>query len=203
MSLDYLVTAFIVVIIPGTGVIYTLAVGLSRGALASVFAAAGCTVGAMPHVLTAILGLSALMHTSAVAFQIIKYAGAAYLLYMAWSILRDRGALDVRPDQDAKPMLKVASTGALINILNPKLSIFFLAFLPQFVPADATYPIQSMLFLSSIFLALTFGVFVCYGMFAAHIRHRLLSAPSAMKWMRRSFATVFVALGVKLARETI
>lgn len=203
MSFEFLITAFIVVIIPGTGVIYTLAVGLARGGTASLFAAAGCTVGGIPHVITAVLGLAALLHTSALAFQLIKYAGAVYLLYMAWSILRERGALDVTPEQDAKPLSRVALTGALINILNPKLSIFFLAFLPQFVPADAVSPIGQMLFLSSIFLLMTFVVFVCYGFFAAHIRHRLLSAPSAMKWMRRSFATMFVGLSVKLARETI
>ncbi len=203
MSVEFLITAFIVVIVPGTGVIYTLAVGLSRGALASAFAAAGCTVGAMPHVLTAIMGLSALMHTSAVAFQIFKYVAAAYLLYMAWSILKDRGALDFSSDQRSKPMLKIATTGALINILNPKLSIFFLAFLPQFVAADATHPLQNMLILSGVFLALTFGVFICYGMFAARIRQQLLSSPASMKWMRRAFAATFVALGAKLAHETI
>lgn len=203
MSLEFLITAFIVVIVPGTGVIYTLAVGLARGGTASIAAAAGCTFGGVPHVLTAILGLAALLHTSAVAFQIVKYAGAAYLLYMAWMILKQRGALEVTPEKTEKSLFRIALTGALINILNPKLSIFFLAFLPQFIPADSNNPIPHMLFLSSIFLAMTFGVFVCYGLFATGIRHRLLGAPAAMKWMRRAFATVFIGLGVKLASETI
>lgn len=203
MSLEFLITAFVVVLIPGTGVIYTLAIGLARGGTASIVAAAGCTLGGVPHVLTAILGLAALLHTSAVAFQAVKYAGAAYLLFMAWRIMNEKGAFDVSPERSEKSLLRVALTGALINILNPKLSIFFLAFLPQFIPENTSNPIPHMLFLSGTFLAMTFGVFVCYGLFAARIRHRLLAAPTAMKWMRRAFATVFLGLGLKLARDSI
>ncbi len=148
MSLEFLITSFIVVVSPGTGVLYTLAAGLSRGSRASVVAAFGCTLGIVPHMAAAILGLAALLHTSAVAFQVFKYLGVAYLLYMAWSTLREGGALRVEKDIDARSAAQVTGHAILINILNPKLSIFFLAFLPQFVSTEETAPLAAMLGLS-------------------------------------------------------
>src|SRR5262249_23755462 len=142
MSIDFLVTSLIVVVSPGTGVLYTLAAGLSRGSRASVVAAFGCTLGIVPHMAAAILGMAALLHTSAVAFQTLKYLGVAYLLYMAWSALREQGALRVENRVDTRSALRVTIDAILINILNPKLSIFFFAFLPQFVAADEAHPIS-------------------------------------------------------------
>ena len=199
MSWEFLVTSFIVVISPGTGVLYTLAAGLSRGGRASIVAAFGCTLGIVPHMAAAILGLAALLHTSALAFQIFKYLGVAYLLYMAWGTLRDRGALHVEKELGARSALRVTITGILINILNPKLSIFFFAFLPQFVSADETRPLPLMLELSAVFMLMTFVVFVGYGLFAASIRDHVISRPRVLTWMRRTFAAAFVGLGVKLA----
>jgi threonine/homoserine/homoserine lactone efflux protein len=199
MDLDFLLTSFIVVVSPGTGVLYTLAAGLARGARASIVAAFGCTLGIVPHMAAAILGVAALLHTSALAFQIFKYAGVAYLLYMAWNTLRERGALSVRQAEGARPALQVTIEAILINILNPKLSIFFLAFLPQFVRTDEAEPLSRMLVLSVIFMAMTFVVFVGYGLFAAAIRDHVISRPRALTWMRRTFAGAFAALGAKLA----
>jgi threonine/homoserine/homoserine lactone efflux protein len=199
MSLEFLITSLIVVASPGTGVLYTLAAGLSRGSRASVVAAFGCTIGIVPHMAAAIMGLAALLHTSALAFQAFKYLGVIYLLYMAWNTLRERGALQVEKEVGAHSALQVAVTGILVNILNPKLSIFFLAFLPQFVGADELHPLSRMLELSSVFMAMTFVVFVGYGLFAAGIRDRVISRPRVLTWMRRSFAAAFVALGAKLA----
>jgi threonine/homoserine/homoserine lactone efflux protein len=199
MSWEFLVTSFIVVIAPGTGVLYTLAAGLSRGGRASVVAAFGCTLGIVPHMAAAILGVAALLHTSAVAFQTFKYLGVAYLLYMAWNTLRERGALKVENEIGARSALRVTVTGILINILNPKLSIFFLAFLPQFVSAAAPHPVAQMIELSIVFMVMTFVVFVGYGLFAASIRDRVISRPRVLTWMRRSFAAAFVGLGIKLA----
>ena len=125
MSVEFLITSFIVIVSPGTGVLYTLAAGLSRGSRASIVAAFGCTLGIVPHLAAAIMGLSALLHTSALAFQTFKYLGVAYLLYMAWSTLRERGALMVEKEIGTQSVLKVTVTAILINILNPKLSIFF------------------------------------------------------------------------------
>jgi threonine/homoserine/homoserine lactone efflux protein len=199
VSLEFLITALIVVISPGTGVLFTLAAGLSRGFRASVIAAFGCTIGIVPHMAAAILGLSALLHTSALAFQVFKYLGVAYLLHMAWSALRERGALKVEDEVGARSALQVTVTAILINILNPKLSIFFLAFLPQFVSPNEAHPLARMLELSGVFMLLTFIVFVGYGLFAAAIRDHVISRPRVLTWMRRTFAGAFLALGAKLA----
>src|SRR6266545_2349862 len=199
VSVEFLLTSFIVIVSPGTGVLYTLAAGLSRGSRASVVAAFGCTLGIVPHLAAAIMGLAALLHTSALAFQIFKYLGVAYLLYMAWSTLQESGVLKVEKDTGARSDLQVTVTAILINILNPKLSIFFLAFLPQFVRADEAQPLAHMLMLSAVFMLMTFVVFVGYGLFAASIRDHVISRPKVLTWMRRAFAGAFAALGAKLA----
>lgn len=199
MGIEFLVTSLIIVASPGTGVLYTLATGLSRGARASVAAAFGCTLGIVPHMAAAIFGLAAILHTSALAFEIFKYAGVAYLLYMAWNALREKGALHVTEDVQPGSALRVSVTAVLINILNPKLSIFFLAFLPQFISLDDPHPVRRMLLLSTVFMAMTLVVFVGYGLFAASVRDRIVSRPQVMNWMRRSFAGAFVLLGVRLA----
>ena len=199
VSIDFLATSLIVVASPGTGVLYTLAAGLARGSRASVVAAFGCTLGIVPHMAAAILGLAAILHTSALAFQSFKYLGVAYLLYMAWNALRERGALRVETQVGARSALQVTVNAVLINILNPKLSIFFFAFLPQFVGADEARPLSRMLVLSGVFMLMTFVVFVAYGHFAAAIRNHVIARPRVLTWMRRAFAGAFVALGAKLA----
>ena len=199
MTIDFLITSLIVIASPGTGVLYTFAAGLSRGARASVVAAFGCTLGIVPHMAAAIMGLAALLHTSALAFQILKYAGVAYLLYMAWNALKETGALKVEKETSTRSAMQVIVSAILINILNPKLSIFFFAFLPQFVSAGEAQPLTRMLELSAVFMGLTFAVFVGYGLFAASIRNHVISRPRVLTWMRRTFAAAFVALGAKLA----
>ena len=199
MSIDFLITTLIIVVSPGTGVLFTLATGLSRGSRASVVAAFGCTLGIVPHMAAAIMGLAALLHTSALAFQTFKYLGVAYLLYMAWMTLKEHGPLKVEKQVSAKSATQVIISAILINILNPKLSIFFFAFLPQFVNADEAQPLLRMSELSGVFMLLTFVVFVGYGLFAAAIRVHVISRPQVLAWMRRTFAAAFVALGAKLA----
>jgi threonine/homoserine/homoserine lactone efflux protein len=199
VSVEFLVTSFIVIVSPGTGVLYTLAAGLSRGSRASVVAAFGCTIGIVPHMVAAVMGLAALLHASALAFQTFKYLGVAYLLYMAWNTLRERGALKVGAEVGTRSAVQVTVTAILINILNPKLSIFFLAFLPQFVSAGELHPLSRMVALSVVFMLMTFVIFVGYGLFAASIRDHVISRPRVLTWMRRTFAGAFVALGAKLA----
>jgi len=199
MSIDFLLTTLIIVVSPGTGVLFTLATGLSRGPRASVVAAFGCTLGIVPHMAAAILGLAALLHTSALAFQTFKYLGVAYLLYMAWMTLKEHGALKVEKEVGARSATQVVVSAVLINILNPKLSIFFFAFLPQFVSPAEPDPLLRMSELSGVFMALTFVVFVGYGLFAAAIRNHVISRPQVLTWMRRSFAGAFALLGAKLA----
>jgi threonine/homoserine/homoserine lactone efflux protein len=199
MTPSFLLTSLIVVASPGTGVLYTLAAALTKGSRASVAAAFGCTLGILPHMLAAMLGLAAVLHTSALAFAALKWLGVAYLLYMAWQALREQGALAVDGRVDARSVGRVIVTGFLINILNPKLSIFFLAFLPQFIAADESRPLLRMLLLSAAFMAMTFAVFVLYGLFAASVRDRIVTRPAVMSWLRRGFAGAFAALGAKLA----
>jgi threonine/homoserine/homoserine lactone efflux protein len=198
VSTAFLLTTLVIVATPGTGVLYTLAAGLSRGARASIVAAVGCTLGIVPHMVAAITGLAALLHTSAVAFQVIKYLGVAYLVFMAWSILRDKGALTVEQTAPLSAR-KVIVSGVLINILNPKLTIFFFAFLPQFVSPDAAHTTLRMLELSSVFMLVTLAVFVLYGVFAAAVRNQVLSRPRTLTWIRRGFGGAFLALAGRLA----
>jgi threonine/homoserine/homoserine lactone efflux protein len=200
MSVEFLVTSLVVVATPGTGVIYTLAAGLTRGVRASAVAAFGCTLGIVPHMAAAITGVAALLHTSAVAFSVLKYLGVAYLLYMAWSTLREKGALAVE-EEDAAPASarRIIGTGVVINLLNPKLTTFFFAFLPQFVSPGDPHATTTMLELSAVFMLMTLVVFAIYGAFAAGVREQIVSRPRAMAWMRRVFAGSFVALGAKLA----
>ncbi len=200
MSWDFLLTSLIVVLLPGTGVIYTLSVGMFRGAWASVAAAFGCTLGIVPHIAASILGLAALLHASAVAFQVVKYAGVVYLLYLAWSVWRDTGALNL-PRPEPMATTKTIVRGFLINILNPKLSVFFLSFLPQFVPLGSAHATRDMLVLAAVFMAMTFVVFVGYGVSATAVGARLAGSPRATRWMQRSFAAALAAFGVKLALQ--
>lgn len=199
MDVTFLVTSLIVVASPGTGVLYTLAAGLSRGRRASVVAAFGCTLGIVPHLAAAIMGLAALLYTSALAFETLKYLGVAYLLYMAWRTLRDEGALSVDSGAAARSSAQLIVSAVVVNLLNPKLSIFFFAFLPQFVRVDDPDRLARMLGLSAVFMALTFVVFAGYGLFAASVRSHVIARPRILTWMRRLFAGAFVALGARLA----
>ncbi|MFJ8814207.1 LysE family translocator [Amycolatopsis thermoflava] len=199
MSVEFLLTALVVVATPGTGALLTMSAGLAHGTRASVIAAVGCTLGTVPHAIAAITGLAALLHASAVAFQVIKYAGVAYLLYLAWSALREPD----RPPEAPAPRsaARVIVSAVLVNMLNPKLTIFFFAFLPQFVHPGDPRSLVTMAELSAVFMALTLVVFVAYGAGAAAMRHRVLSRPRVRAWMRRIFAGTFAALAVRLAVE--
>jgi threonine/homoserine/homoserine lactone efflux protein len=199
LSMNFFITCLIVVLIPGTGVIFTVSTGLTAGKRASVFAALGCTAGIIPHLLASILGLSALLHTSALAFEALKFAGAAYLLYLAYITWRDRSAFAMNDTPTATTARSLMLRGFLLNILNPKLTIFFLAFLPQFVTPASTAPALQMLVLSGVFMAMTFAVFVVYGLLANVFRRAVIESPRVQNWLRRSFAAAFAGLGLNLA----
>jgi threonine/homoserine/homoserine lactone efflux protein len=199
ITADFLVTSLIVVLIPGTGVVFTVSTGLIQGRLASFFAALGCTLGILPHLLATVLGLAAVMHTSALAFQVLKVAGVAYLLYLAWATWRDRSAFAVEDVPSRATALSLVVKAFLMNILNPKLTIFFLAFLPQFVAVDAPSPMADLLVLSGVFMAMTFVVFVVYGCLAHAFRRHVIDSPRTQAWLRRGFAAAFAGLGAQLA----
>jgi threonine/homoserine/homoserine lactone efflux protein len=199
ITLNFLVTSLIVVLIPGTGVVYTISTGLTLGRRASIFAALGCTAGIVPHLGATVLGLSAVMHTSAVAFQVLKYAGVAYLFYLAYITWRDKTAFAVDKTPTTATASNLVTKAFLLNILNPKLTIFFLAFLPQFIAHDAPVPMLQLLTLSGVFMAMTFAVFVIYGLLANAFRKAVIESPRVQAWLRRSFAAAFAGLAVELA----
>ena len=199
ISWTFLLTAFVIVATPGTGAVYSIVAGLSRGSVVGIWAAFACTLGIVPHLLAAITGLAAVMHTSALAFNILKYLGVAYLLYMAWGMWRDHSMLAVDDNAPQQSVWQVLRTGVVINLLNPKLTLFFFAFLPQFVSPDSTRQLPQMLLLSGIFMLMTFVVFAVYGIFAASMRRFILNRPRIINAIRKSFALTFVALSAKLA----
>ncbi|OHY61907.1 lysine transporter LysE [Pluralibacter gergoviae] len=196
---EFLVTSLLIVMSPGTGAIITLSAGLRQGKRSAIIAAAGCTLGVLPHMLAAVTGLAALLHASPLLFSIVKYTGVAYLLFMAWQTLRDKTLLT------ADGLRQELSPGTLIiravvaNLLNPKLSLFFLAFLPQFIASGDVHPTQSMLILSAIFAAMTFAVFSLYGAFASSVSHYVLGNPRVMTGFRWGVALAFTAVGIRLA----
>ncbi len=196
---EFLITSLIVVLIPGTGVIYTLSTGLFKGARASVFAALGCTAGIIPSLIACILGLALIIHTSAIAFTIIKYAGVAYLLYLAWSMWKETGAIKLQNEKSGINGLSISLKAFLINILNPKLTLFFLAFLPQFIPSNAKVPVINMLVLGGVFMLMTLAVFILYGLLANSASRFIVNSPKITKYIQRTFALSFALLGFKLA----
>jgi threonine/homoserine/homoserine lactone efflux protein len=199
ITVEFLITCLIVVLIPGTGVVFTVSTGITQGRKASIFAAIGCTAGIVPHLLATVLGLAAVMHTSALAFQVLKFAGVAYLLYLAYATWQDRSAFVVDESVAKNSALSIIVKAFLLNILNPKLTIFFLAFLPQFVEVGTATPILQMLILSAVFMAMTFAVFVVYGFLAHSFRKAVIDSPRVQDWLRRTFSAAFVGLGANLA----
>jgi len=198
MSWDYLLTALVVCVSPGIGVVYTLSMALGGGLRAGFWAALGCTMATVLHMLVAMAGLAALLHASALLFQAVKFAGAAYLLWMAWSVLRDRAGMSVAPAVPM-PASRIVRRAVVLNLLNPKLPLFFMAFLPQFMPADSGAALMAEL--GAGFSAVTFLTFLGYAGLAAGGRDALLASGRVMRWLRRAFAASFAALGLRLAME--
>ncbi|WP_319529150.1 LysE family translocator [uncultured Cohaesibacter sp.] len=203
MSFEFFITSFFVVITPGTGMIYTLATTLGYGFRSGLLAALGGTLSIISHIAAAILGLAALLHASAMAFQIVKFAGVAYLIYMAYKMLKDKEQLNAESlaseEREGRTARVIIRDGILLNLLNPKLSIFFLAFLPQFIDVDVANPVFEMAGLGAIFMLMTFLVFALVSFAAASVRDRVLSRPAIMAWLKRGFAATFVMLGARLA----
>lgn len=201
MTITFCVTTLVVVATPGTGALYTIAAGMARGRRASFIAAVGCTLGVVPHMIAAISGLAALLNASALAFETIKLLGVAYLVYLAWHVFRDRTALDVDGTAAPGSAWSVIRTAILINVLNPKLTIFFFAFLPQFVRSGEQDAWLQMTGLSLVFMATTLLVFAIYGQFAGGLRTYVVGRPRVVAWMRRSFAATYVVLAGRLALQ--
>jgi len=198
ISIEFITTSLIVVASPGPGALFTLAKGLTQGHRASMIAASGCTLGIVPHLLAALLGLALVFHTSAYAFNALRIAGVIYLLYMAWITLSEHGPLRLDLDKPPSSALHIIHHAVFINLFNPKLPLFFLAFLPQFIASDSTSPTYDMLLLSAIFMLLTQITFMLYGACAVMMSRYVLKQPRVMIWLKRVFALSFVGLSIKL-----
>ena len=201
MTLDFVLTAFIVCLAPGVGVLFTLSTTLGQGLRAGLWAVLGCTLATALHLVLALAGLATVLQTSAALFAAIKYAGVAYLSWMAWGMLRGKGALRIEADTTAHSPLTIIGRGIGLNLLNPKLPMFFVAFLPQFIPASAPDATAQLIELGLVFVAMTAGVFLLYALAAGALRRRLLESARAMTWLRRLFAASFAGLGLKLALQ--
>lgn len=201
ISTEFLLTSLIIILIPGTGAIYTISTGLFQGWRTSIVAAIGCTLGIVPHLLATILGLSLILHTSALLFQGIKWLGVLYLLYLAWRMWRDESALRFADEASPQAPWRIILHAIFINLLNPKLTIFFFAFLPLFITPHAASPLAQMVILSGVFMGITLLIFVLYGILASSVRAYVINSPQAMRWIQRTFAVTFAALGLKLALE--
>ncbi len=199
INAEFLLTSLIVVLVPGTGVIYTVSTGLALRWRASIAAAIGCTAGIIPHLTASIFGLSVILQNSAVIFQILKIAGTLYLLFLAWSMWQDTGSIQLDGQASNKNAFQIILRGILINLLNPKLALFFFAFLPQFISADAVSPSQQMIGLAAIFMLMTLVIFILYGILASGVSTYLLNSPKAMRYVQRTFALIFAVLALKLA----
>ena len=199
ISAEFLLTALIVVVVPGTGVIYTISTGIGRGTRAAVIAAIGCTLGIIPHVSAAVFGLTALLHMSAHIFRVVRLMGVAYLLYLAYGTWRNAGTLTFEHDATQGRGIRIIGRAVLLNLLNPRLTVFFFAFLPQFVPVETEGAIAAMALLSAVFMLLTLVVFVAYGVMAAAARRAILGSRSAVLWIQRSFSVVLALFALRLA----
>jgi threonine/homoserine/homoserine lactone efflux protein len=196
---EFLLASLVVVLIPGTGVVYTITTGLTLKWRSSLAAALGCTLGIVPHILASILGLSALLNMSAQFFSVLKLAGALYLLYLAWNMWREAGPLDIDHKNTETSPIKIILKAIAINLLNPKLTIFFFAFLPLFVSKSTASPAVQMLMLSAVFMGITLIVFALYGILASGVSAYLVNSSTTVKRVQRTFALILAGFAVKLA----
>lgn len=203
MSVEFLLTSLIVVLIPGTGVVYTISSSVGGGRRRGLFAAVGCTLGIVPHMSAAMLGLSGIMQAGAVVFEVVRWAGVAYLIFIGVLMIRNAGtlALDNRDDENASvgTMSVVVKRGVLLNVLNPKLTLFFFAFLPQFLDASPGLLDPRLIWLGGIFMLMTLAVFAVYALASAAARDLILGAPVARRWIERSLGALLIGFAARLA----
>jgi len=201
VSVEFLLTSLVVALIPGTGVVYTLSSSIGGGLRRGLFAAFGCTLGVVPHLLAAMLGLSAIMQAGAVVFEVVRWAGVAYLVFMGLSMIRNAGAAQRLDDEGASigPMGPIVRRGILLNVLNPKLTLFFFAFLPQFLDASPGPLDAELIGLGGVFMLVTLAVFAAYAYASAAVRDLVLAAPVARRWIERALGTILIGFAAKLA----
>lgn len=199
ISISFILTSLVVILIPGTGVIYTVSTGLSSNRKYCIVAAIGCTLGIIPHLIASILGISAIMHTSATIFKVVKYIGVIYLVYLGYGLIKSRDMIVLDEKREKVHSLRIIGKGVLLNLLNPKLTLFFLSFIPQYlVPSKYGYTTQ-MIILSLIFMGMTLLVFILYGVLANSFKHFIKNSRRVTERIQQSFGLIMIGFAAKLA----
>ncbi len=202
ISPEFLATSLVVVLMPGTGVVYTASSAMTGGRSRGLIAAIGCTLGIVPHMVAATLGLSGVMQAGAAAFEVVRWVGVAYLAYMGVSMIRNGGRLQFGADETHEPSatsLTIIRRGILLNVLNPKLTVFFFAFLPQFLDTAPRLLDPRLVILGAIFMAITRVVFLGYAAASAAVRDQVLQSPRVMQWVQRSLGALLIGFAARLA----
>ncbi|MBI5088186.1 MAG: LysE family translocator [Actinobacteria bacterium] len=198
---EFVVTSVVVSLLPGTGVFYTVSSAIGGGWNRGLWASIGCTFGIVPHVLAAMLGLSGVMQIGATVFDVIRWAGVIYLVTMGVAMMRAPADALVRGTDSAVGQAAVARRAVVLNLLNPKLTVFFFAFLPQFVDPSPGLVDRHLLALALVFMLITLVVFLGYAAAAAALRQRVLEAPAVRRFVQRTLGGLLVAFGIKLAAD--
>lgn len=202
-TLSFLISSLIIVLIPGTGVIYTITTGFTKGKRASILAALGCTVGIIPHLCLSITLSSLLLQMGSSVFNIVKIFGMFYLLYLGIGMIISKSNPSFESTQGSLQALAIVRQGILINLLNPKLTIFFLSFLPQYIGSSKQDYFVSSLELGLVFMFLTVIVFICYGTLAGSTKKLIEKSPRTINILQKCFGLIFVIFAFQLGFASI
>jgi threonine/homoserine/homoserine lactone efflux protein len=197
----FIVASLVLIVTPGQDMILVMSRSITQGSAAGVATAAGVSVGLIGHTILATLGLGAVLHTSEWLFIALKLAGAAYLVYLGIQLVRSAKRELAISDDAPRSLRRLFFDGALSNISNPKIAVFYFAFLPQFILPGAPHPTLSVLVLGLVFAGLTFLVKGPVGLSAGLLSGWLRSRPQVIAWLYRTSGAVLIGLGLKLAFE--
>jgi threonine/homoserine/homoserine lactone efflux protein len=200
ISWPWLIASLVCIATPGTDSIGTLSIGMARGGRRGAAFALGVGLGCLTHTVWAALGIAAIVATSETLFLLIKLAGASYLIYLGLQALRNRGGFDLSSAANGSSQtFTLIRQGFTSNALNPKVMLFFIAFIPQFVSSSGAPVWQQMLVLGSGFALLTTLAYVFLGLAAGKVGQRLMRQPAIAAWLNRLTGLAFIGLALRLA----
>lgn len=195
----FLGASILLTIAPGPDNVFVVTQGVTRGRKAAVLTAIGMCSGISVHTTAASLGISAIFYSSAVAFNVVKFAGAAYLLLLAWKTIREHREIELRGNGGELSGFALFKRGFIMNVLNPKVALFFLAFLPQFVPPGSDNVALTMIMLGLIFMVQGMIIFIAIGLLSGAIGNYFLRKPRVSRLFSWLTAGIFAILGLRLA----
>lgn len=199
MDLSFLMTSIVITATPGAGALFTIAAGISRGARAGMIAAIGCTLGIVPHLVLALTGVAVVVSTNRALFEALRWLGVGYMLSLAWGMWRDERGFAAGEGSVQPRATRVIREAVLVNLLNPKLTIFFFVFLPMFVGGSASAAPLQLAGLGAAFMVITLVIFGVYGVAAARLGRFVTARPRINRLLGRGFAVTFVVLAGLLA----